>query len=87
MKSLHFKKPQIFWRWLADFKGNRNKRYWRIPTMDGEFVGRKLLGINSIGGGNILILAKDIQSALYISEIGVGEINNLENVIAPFQGS
>ena len=40
----------------------------------------------AIGGGNILILAKDIQSALYISEIGVGEINNLKNVIAPFPG-
>ena len=54
--------------------------------MDGEFVGRDCRYKTAIGGGNILILAEDIQSALYISEIGVGEINNLENVIAPFRG-
>ncbi|MDA9690222.1 formylmethanofuran--tetrahydromethanopterin N-formyltransferase, partial [Betaproteobacteria bacterium] len=65
----------------------RKKRYWRIPTMDGEFVGEETAKYKAaIGGGNILILAKNIQSALHISEIGVREINNLENVIAPFPG-
>ncbi len=65
----------------------RNRRYWRIPTMDGEFVGEETAKYKTaIGGGNILILAKDIESALYISEIGVGEINKLANVIAPFPG-
>ena len=55
--------------------------------MDGEFVGEENARYKTaIGGGNILILAEDIQSALHISEIGVGEINNLENVIAPFPG-
>jgi len=65
----------------------KGKRYWRVPTMDGEFVGEETANYNTaIGGGNILILARDLKSALYISELGVKEINNLENVIAPFPG-
>ena len=37
-----------------------NKRFWRIPTMDGEFVGEETVNIQKcVGGGNLLILAKD----------------------------
>ncbi|OUW00145.1 MAG: formylmethanofuran--tetrahydromethanopterin N-formyltransferase [Betaproteobacteria bacterium TMED156] len=64
-----------------------NKRYWRIPTMDGEFFGEETLKLlKGIGGGNLLILAKDTESALKIAEVGVKAIKNVRNVITPFPG-
>ncbi|MCX7190217.1 MAG: formylmethanofuran--tetrahydromethanopterin N-formyltransferase, partial [Methylotenera sp.] len=34
-----------------------NKRYWRIPVMDGEFLCEETTGmVRAIGGGNFLIL-------------------------------
>ena len=64
-----------------------NKRFWRIPTMDGEFVGEETVNIKKcVGGGNLLILAKDTRSALKISEVGVNAIKDFKNVITPFPG-
>ena len=58
------------------------KRFWRIPTMDGEFFGEESVSFQKgIGGGNLIILAKDTKCALRIAEAGVDAIKNLENVI------
>jgi formylmethanofuran--tetrahydromethanopterin N-formyltransferase len=41
------------------------QRYWRIPVMEGEFLVQETFGIQkAIGGGNLLILARDQASAL-----------------------
>lgn len=64
-----------------------HKRYWRIPTMDGEFLGEESAKLKKgVGGGNLLILAKDVSSALKIAEAGVASIKTIPNVITPFPG-
>ena len=64
-----------------------DRRYWRIPTMDGEFLGEETTkSKKGVGGGNLLILGKDTLSALKIAEVGVSSIKNIANVITPFPG-
>ena len=44
-----------------------NKRYWRIPVMDGEFLCEETTGmVRAIGGGNFLILATSQPLALLL---------------------
>lgn len=63
------------------------KRFWRIPVMDGEFLCEESTGrISAIGGGNIIIMAHDRASCLKASEIAIKSIENQPNVIAPFPG-
>ncbi len=64
-----------------------NKRFWRIPVMDGEFVCEDYsYQMSGIGGGNFLILAESSSKALLASENAVQAINKLPNVILPFPG-
>src|SRR5438270_12130062 len=37
------------------------KRYWRVPVMDGEFVCEATTGLtkNAVGGGNAMLMGKD----------------------------
>src|SRR5262249_16951405 len=45
------------------------RRYWRIPVMDGEFVCEDIVGTTkAVGGGNILILAVSWSAALAASK-------------------
>ena len=63
------------------------KRFWRIPTMDGEFLGEETAKLRKgVGGGNLLILARDISCALSIALTGVEAIKKIPNVITPFPG-
>jgi len=63
------------------------KRFWRIPVMDGEFVCEDFAyQMSGIGGGNFLILANDRKSALLGAEAAVKAINMVRNVILPFPG-
>ena len=63
------------------------KRFWRIPVMDGEFVCEEFAyQVKAIGGGNFLILGKNMETVLGASEIAVKEISKLKNVILPFPG-
>lgn len=63
------------------------KRYWRIPVMDGEFICEDyVFEMSGIGGGNFLILGESNRSVLGACETAVNEINKLENVILPFPG-
>lgn len=62
-------------------------RYWRVPVMDGEFVAQETTPlVKAVGGGNLLILARDTESALTAAEIGVAAMRDLPNVIMPFPG-
>ena len=64
-----------------------DKRFWRIPVMDGEFICEDVAyQREGIGGGNFLILGNSINSILKGAEEAVKQINKLSNVILPFPG-
>lgn len=63
------------------------RRFWRIPVMDGEFVCEDKFGVaKGVAGGNFLILASDQISGLSAAERAADEIAKLPNVICPFPG-
>ncbi|HEY8706941.1 MAG TPA: formylmethanofuran--tetrahydromethanopterin N-formyltransferase [Burkholderiaceae bacterium] len=62
-------------------------RYWRIPVMDGEFVAQETTAVvKGVGGGNLLLLCRDTDSALVVAEAAVLAMKALPNVIMPFPG-
>jgi formylmethanofuran--tetrahydromethanopterin N-formyltransferase len=64
-----------------------DRRYWRIPVMDGEFVCDHEIGMTrGVGGGNFLILAASRPAALAAAERAAAAIRRLPNVILPFPG-
>ncbi len=64
-----------------------DKRYWRIPVMDGEFLCEDFAyQSKGIGGGNFLILGENIESVLNAAELAVKKIKKLKNIILPFPG-
>jgi formylmethanofuran--tetrahydromethanopterin N-formyltransferase len=63
------------------------RRYWRIPVMEGEFLVQEAFGVQkAIGGGNLLILARDQRSALSAAEAAVEAMRKVPGVILPFPG-
>jgi formylmethanofuran--tetrahydromethanopterin N-formyltransferase len=63
------------------------KRYWRIPVMDGEFVAQETTAVvKGVGGGNLLLLARDTDTALAAAEAAVAAMKRLPNVVMPFPG-
>ncbi len=61
------------------------KRYWRVPVMEGEFVVEDRFGIQrAIGGGNLLILGKDIPTTLRAAEASVAAMRGVRGIIVPF---
>jgi len=65
-----------------------DRRVWRIPVMEGEFVVEDRFGaINAVGGGNFLIMTEDRKAGLQAAENAVVAITQLgEKVILPFPG-
>jgi formylmethanofuran--tetrahydromethanopterin N-formyltransferase len=62
-------------------------RYWRVPVMDGEFVCEEsTVTVKAVGGGNLLLLARDVDTALAVAETAVAAMRRLPNVIMPFPG-
>ncbi len=63
-------------------------KLWHIPVMEGEFIIEDTLGVvKAVAGGNIIILAKDLDSGLEAAETAVKTIRNkCRNVILPFPG-
>lgn len=62
-------------------------RYWRVPVMDGEFVAEETTPVvKAVGGGNLLILARDTEAALSAAEAAVAAMCELTGVIMPFPG-
>ncbi|AMV25754.1 Formyltransferase/hydrolase complex subunit D [Gemmata sp. SH-PL17] len=63
------------------------KRYWRMPTMDGEFLCEDVFGtVKGVGGGNFLILGETQAQTLAAAEAAVDAIRRLPGVILPFPG-
>jgi formylmethanofuran--tetrahydromethanopterin N-formyltransferase len=64
-----------------------DKRYWRVPVMDGEFVVEDTAGMaEGIGGGNFLILATSGPAALAAAIAAVEAMAQVEGAIMPFPG-
>jgi len=62
-------------------------RYWRVPVMDGEFVAQETTAVvKGVGGGNLLLLARDTDAALATATAAVAAMRRLRNVIMPFPG-
>jgi formylmethanofuran--tetrahydromethanopterin N-formyltransferase len=63
------------------------RRYWRVPVMEGEFLVQEAFGMQkAIGGGNLLILAKDQAAALAAAEAAVDAMRGVRGIILPFPG-
>ncbi len=62
-------------------------RYWRVPVMDGEFVAQETTAVvKGVGGGNLLLLCRDTETALLVAEAAVLAMRTLRDVIMPFPG-
>lgn len=71
---------------LPDAQGE-NKRYWRIPVMDGEFLTEETTGmVRAIGGGNFLVLGQSQPQVLAACEAAIEAMKAIPNVIMPFPG-
>jgi formylmethanofuran--tetrahydromethanopterin N-formyltransferase len=72
------------------FQGSKvvgERRYWRVPVMEGEFLIDETFGMQeAIGGGNFLILGEDADAALAAAEAAVAAMEPLPGVILPFPG-
>jgi len=64
------------------------RKVWRIPVMEGEFIVEDDFGImRAVASGNMLILAKDWETALKASEDAKEAISqNVRGAIMPFPG-
>lgn len=60
---------------------------WKIPVMEGEYVGEERFGtVKGIAGGNFLVMAKDRHFALAAAEAGAAAIGSMPGVIMSFTG-
>lgn len=64
-----------------------DRRYWRIPVMDGDFLIQDTAEmVSGVGGGNFLVLAETQEQALAGCEAAVVAMRQVPNVIMPFPG-
>lgn len=64
-----------------------NRRFWRIPVMEGEFLIEEKFGMQrSVGGGNFLILGENPDVTLDAAERAVEAIKQVREVVMPFPG-
>lgn len=63
------------------------RRFWRIPVMDGEFLCEDWFGtVTGVAGGNLLICGRHGCSTLRATEATVNAIRELPDVALPFPG-
>jgi formylmethanofuran--tetrahydromethanopterin N-formyltransferase len=65
-----------------------DRRFWRIPVMDGEFVCEHDTGAveGAVGGGNLLFLGRDFAGTLRAAEAAADAARRVPDVILPFPG-
>jgi len=64
-----------------------DRRYWRIPVMDGEFLCEDQIGtVDAIAGGNLILCGKTLESTLSAAEAAVDAMRQIHGVIMPFPG-
>jgi len=60
---------------------------WRIPVMEGEYVGEERFGaVPGIAGGNFLVMGRDCLSALAAAEAAMETIAGKRGIITSFPG-
>jgi formylmethanofuran--tetrahydromethanopterin N-formyltransferase len=63
------------------------RRCWKIPVMEGEYVGEERFGtVKGIAGGNFLIMGKDQRSALSGAVAAIEKITGMRGIITSFAG-
>lgn len=63
------------------------RRFWRIPTMDGEFIIEESAGVSrGVAGGNFLIQSVAQSCGLNAAEKAIAAIDAVPGVITPFPG-
>ena len=63
------------------------KRLWRVPVMDGEFVIEDKVGVaKGVAGGNFLILSGDQRSGLVAARLASEATASVPGIITPFPG-
>src|SRR2546422_661950 len=71
----------------AGTPASRERRFWRIPVMDGEFVVEDRFGVRKgVAGGNFLILGRTPEVTLAAAERAAEAIRKVPGVILPFPG-
>lgn len=64
-----------------------DRRYWRIPVMDGEFLCEDWFGtVTGVAGGNLLICGTDNRSTLHAAEAAVKAMRTVRDIALPFPG-
>lgn len=64
-----------------------DRRFWRVPVMDGEFLVEEATGVaTGVAGGNLIFQGRDEVIALAAAERAVDAVRDLPGVIAPFPG-
>lgn len=64
-----------------------DRKVWRIPVMEGEFVIQSRFGVRRcVAGGNLIIMAESQQAGLQGAEAAVQAMNKVEGVVLPFPG-
>ncbi|MEZ6059204.1 MAG: formylmethanofuran--tetrahydromethanopterin N-formyltransferase [Planctomycetaceae bacterium] len=62
-----------------------DRRYWRIPVMDGEFLCDDVFGtVKGIGGGNLIVCGRSPAGTLAAMRSAVSDIAAIPDVILPF---
>jgi formylmethanofuran--tetrahydromethanopterin N-formyltransferase len=71
---------------IAKMIGDR--RYWRVPVMDGEFLCEDETWAvdDAVGGGNLILLGQSREAVLAAAEACAAAIRRVPDVILPFPG-
>lgn len=81
------KQLRIFGDGFQKSKKPLDRRFWRVPVMDGEFLVEESLGVaKGIGGGNIILQGISQEVALAAARRASEAIAPLSGVITPFPG-
>jgi formylmethanofuran--tetrahydromethanopterin N-formyltransferase len=63
------------------------RQCWKIPVMEGEYVGEERFGtVKGIAGGNFLVMGRDQRSALAGAEAAMEKITGTTGIITSFAG-
>ena len=64
------------------------RRFWRLPVMDGEFVceSTAFMTKRAVGGGNLLIMGATPATTLAATEAAVEAMHGVRDAIMPFPG-
>ena len=78
-------------RYFGDgFQGSKKlaeRRFWRVPVMDGEFICEDWFGTTKgVAGGNLILCGRTQHAALSAAEAAVAAIRELPDVVLPFPG-